>query len=100
LGTRCLGFESRWGRPPTYPPEIRATPPPGIRLDWIPRWLLAVAQLHGCRGVSTCLDTLDGQDSSLGKFSIERFIEEFPKLVSKVSEVSTNGLICERAWRT
>jgi hypothetical protein len=51
--------------------------------------LLAVAQLRGCQRVRTWLDTLDGQDSGLGKFPIERFIEEFPDLVSRVSEVSS-----------
>ncbi len=48
----------------------------------------AVAQLHGCQGVRAWLDTLDGQDSGLGKFSIGRFIEEFPDLASRVSKVS------------
>jgi hypothetical protein len=51
---------------------------------------VAVAQLHGCRGIKAWLDTLDGLDTVLGKFSIERFIEEFPDLVSRVSEVSSD----------
>ncbi len=37
---------------------------------------VAVAELHGCRGVRAWLDTLDGLDSDLGKFSIEGFIGE------------------------
>ena len=51
-----------------------------------------VSQLHGCRGVRAWLDTLDGLDSGLGKFSIGGFIEEFPDLVSRVSEVSSGRL--------
>ena len=56
------GFESRWGYPPPCLPDIRAT----VQLPWrdpeYPRstGLLAVAQLRGCRGVRTWLDTLDG----------------------------------------
>jgi hypothetical protein len=40
--------------------------------------LLAVAELRGCQRVRTWLDTLDGQDTTSGKSSIEVFIEEFP----------------------
>jgi len=35
---------------------------------------------------------LDGQDSGLGKFSYRAVIEEFPDLVSRVSEVSSGPL--------
>jgi hypothetical protein len=38
------------------------------------------------------LDTLDGQDSGLGKFPYRAVIEEFPDLVSRVSEVSSGPL--------
>ena len=76
-----------------YPPETGARvqlPLPGAGPGEINRAPGGCAVARLSRG-SAWLDTLDGQDSSLGKFSIERFIEEFPDLVSRVSEVS-NGL--------
>ncbi len=48
----------------------------------------------GCtvvEGEGAWLDTLDGLDSGLGKFSYRAVIGEFSDLVSKVSEVSSDS---------
>jgi hypothetical protein len=61
------------GTPVLYLPKTGTTvqlPLPGAGIREI-NWFLAVAELHGCQRVRTWLDTLDGQDSGLGKFSIE-----------------------------